>query len=260
MGFIGRIFGGSDSSRNRNAADALWHPDQYRGESAVAVTATQLDHKVASPGERRRIYAAWIDFFSSPTPITVLDLRSRVPQELLDSLRGQPQLEALHLKWGPYRDIGVVGQLPALATLALGGATALESVEAIRGRDGLIALTVEQAHRVTDPSPISTLRNLRDLAYGGYVGSDKPVVLENVRWIEPLKELRSLDLPGTRLLDADVSPLLELSSLEELNLPLRRTYRAQVFEFAATSRAFAGLAAKYTAYDEWSSEMRRESS
>ena len=46
-----------------------------------------------------------------------------MPQQLLDSIAGQPQLEALLVKWGPYRDVKAVGQLGNLTTLRLGGAT-----------------------------------------------------------------------------------------------------------------------------------------
>jgi hypothetical protein len=239
-------------------SEILWSPDQYSGEASVAVTATQLDDRIVpSASGRRRILSAWIEFFSThKTAIKELHLRSRVPQELLDSLIGQPQLATVHLKWGPYRDISVLSSLPLLSKLTLGGATALGSLEPLRDRASLVDLSVAQGHRITDLSPISSLLNLVDLRFAGYIGSDKLVRLEDLCWVEPLATLRSLDLGGARLVNPDLSPLLRLPRLEELRLPLRRQYRAQVFELASTSPAFAELAAEYTAYDAYVSLTR----
>lgn len=247
-------------SRKRAGAahdEVLWNPDQYRGQAVVSVTATQLDHVVESAAQRRKIYDSWLEFFSSPTGITHLDLRSRVPQELLDSLSGQPQLEALQIKWGPYRHMGVIAELPVLSDLSLGGANRLESFEPLRDRSGLVSLSVTQAHEVTDLSPLSSLTGLTELLFGGDIGSDRPVRIPDVRWLEPLESLRALWLPGTLLVDADLSPLLSLPNLEEVHIPLRRKYRAQVFTFADHSPAFARLAEEFEAYENNRATLRR---
>lgn len=238
-----------------NNLEFLWHPDQYAGQRRVVVTATQLDDRVRTAAERHRILSAWIEFFSScPTGITEIDLRSRVPQLLLDSLSGQPQLRSLRLKWGPYRDIGVIASMPHLAQLSLGGATALESLGPLRNRSSLKELTVAQGHRISDLSPISSLPSVADLWFGGYIGSDRTVQLADLRWVAPLASLQSLGIPGTRLIDPDLSPLLELPRLDSLRLPLRRDLRAQVFHFASRSPVFAAVAAEYTAYEAWRGE------
>lgn len=240
--------------------EVLWRPDQYRGQAVVSVTATQLDHVVESAAQRRKIYDSWLEFFSSPTGITHLDLRSRVPQQMLDSLAGQPQLEALQVKWGPYCDIRVIAELPVLSDLSLGGATRLESLEPIRDRSSLVSLSVTQAHGVVDLSPLSSLSELTELLFGGDIGSDRLVRIPDVRWIEPLESLRTLWLPGTLVVDADLSPLLSLPKLEEVHIPLRRKYRAQVFTFADHSPAFARLAGEFEAYEKSRAALRQTQS
>ena len=110
---------------------------------------------------------------------------------------------------------------------------------------------------MADISPISTLTNLEDLCFGNaYPGSDKSVVLPDLAWLPPLKNLKRLALPGTRLLDSDLSPLLDLPSLESLRMPLRRQYRAQVFALAPTHPLLAQLASEYTSFDEWTTSTR----
>ena len=66
----------------------------------IHVQATQLDRKVASAAKRRRIFTDWVAFFSTTTTaITSLHFVSRVPQDLLDAIAGQPQLTRLRVKW-----------------------------------------------------------------------------------------------------------------------------------------------------------------
>ena len=170
---------------------------------------------------------------------------------------GQRQLDSIQIKWGPYRDVAVLGDLPLLTDIGLGGATALESLDPLRDLSQISTLFVEQSHRVADISPISTLANLEDLCFGNAnPGSDKSVVLPDLAWLPPLQNLKRLALPGTRLVDSDLSPLLSLPNLESLNMPLRRQYRAQVFALGPTHPLFAQWAAKYTALDEWVASTR----
>ena len=99
---------------------------------------------------------------------------------------------------------------------------------------------------------------MTSLTFGnGYPGSDKSVVLPDLNWIRSLRELRTLALPGIRLLDPDLSPLLELPKLERLRLPLRRQFRKQVFDLAQKSSVFADVAEEYEALDAWKASMRK---
>ena len=230
---------------------ALWRVEQYAGQRVVAVEATQLDYEGLTASDRREILRSWVTFLEdAPTNIEDLTFVSRVPQRLLDSVSGQPQLRKLAVKWGPYRDLTVLHRLQSLDTLRLSGATAVESIAPIAQLPNLSSLAISQAHRVDAPPVLRTLTSLRTLSFGNAsLGSDRSVELPDLQWVSHLRELRHLDLPGTRILDPDLSPILELPNLEMLGLPLRRAYRKQVFALAATSNVFGKLAADYEAYD-----------
>ena len=234
-----------------------WRPSQYQGEATIGIAATQLDNKGLGPAERRRILGEWIEFLSSsPTNIRELQFVSRVPQELLDSVAGQQQIEALAVKWGPYRDVAALGALAHLATLRLAGATALGSLQPLIGLPNLVSLNVSQAHRLDGTNALSELVGLTSLSFGNdHPGSDKSMVIADLRWVEPLQGLRSLALPGTRLVNPDLSPLLALPHLAELTLPLRRAYRKQVFSFAEASPLFAQVARKFEEYESWKAQL-----
>jgi hypothetical protein len=238
---------------------ALWSVDQYNDQTSVNIAATQLDPpRVATTQDRRRILGEWVHFLeTTPTKITQLRFVSRVPQELLDAVAGQPQLRSLEVKCGPYESIAALTGLQQLEEVALNGATRLLELAPLTALPGLTRLTVSQAHRLKDLETLSELRTLRNLRFGNASpASDKNFDLPDVSWVVPLSELTTLTLPGTRILDPDLTPLLALTKLTTLGLPLRRSYRKQVFEFAAHSAPFAALAKDYEALDAWNREHR----
>ncbi len=239
-------------SRDSGAA-ILWRVDQYAGQTSVRVAATQLDLQSLGGVERRTILAEWIHFFAStPTNIRHLDLVSRVPQELLDAVAGQTNLRSIDVKWGRYHDISPLSELRLLERVSLGGASQLASLAPLSSLSVLSALTVSHAYQLDDITALSDLRSLRALRFGNSsLGSDRSVVIADLLWVPGLSELRTLDLPGTRILNPDLTPILALENLETLGLPLRRSYRKQIFEFAERSAVFARLAAEYEAYEAW---------
>ncbi|PPF79528.1 hypothetical protein C5B96_12485 [Subtercola sp. Z020] len=241
---------------------ALWHVDQYDNQSSVSVAATQLDPpRAVTARDRQRILGEWVNFFETArTSITHLRLVSRVPQELLDALAGQPQLRSLEVKWGPYESIAALAGLQRLDHVTLNGATGLLRLAPLTALPELTRLTVSQAHRLHDFETLSEVKTLRTLRFGNASpASDGNCDLPNVSWVTPLSELTDLTLPGTRILDPDLSPILTLTKLTKLTtlgLPLRRSYRKQVFELAAHSAPFAAVAKEYEALDAWKKQHR----
>ncbi|WP_448811037.1 hypothetical protein [Agromyces bauzanensis] len=132
----------------------------------------------------------------------------------------------------------------------------LLSLAPLTGLRNLTELSVDQAHRLDDPASLGSFTRLTSLEFGnGSLGSDKSVVLPDLEWVRPLKELRTLALPGTRIVDPDLSPLLDLPRLEQLRLPLPRQFRKQVFDLAETSKVFANVATQYEDLDTWRTSM-----
>ena len=242
-----------------NARVSIWYPEQYQGETNLAATATQLtDSQLASTrysksSAARGVLNEWIDFFAAgPTPILHLRLSSRVPQELLNSLAGQPQLESLELKWGSYSDLTALSKLTRLNRLSLGGAKKVIDFTPITKLSGLESLFIDGAFLAEDLRPLGTLTTLRELTYGSaHPGTDRNVTIPDFDWISPLVNLQRLWMPGIRLVHADVSVLAQIHSLVSIRLPLRRGYRKQVEQLASSHSAFAVLAKEYEAYDDY---------
>jgi hypothetical protein len=197
-----------------------------------------------------------VEFLSVDANIVELSLASRTPQQLLDAASGQRGLRRLEVKWGPYRDLSAVSTLKDLEDVALGGATGVDSLEPLLSLPALALLFVSQAHKA-DGTVLGAAVGVRELCLGNASpGSDRNFDLPDIRWVSGLVELRRLDLPGPRIIDPDLTPILELPHLEELRLPLRRAYRTQVFEFASHSEVFARVATNYEEYDAFVNSTR----
>ena len=224
--------------------------EQYEGSSSVFVSATQFDPSEATPAAARRILGEWVEFFTATaTRITRLELTSRVPQVLLDAVGHQSQLEHLSLSWGPYSDLAPLRALQNLRSLSLGSAVAVRDLSPLTSLLHLESLVLEQPHRVDELAPLGELTTLRELIFGASISSDRVVRVRGFDWIRPLTRLRTLLLPGVSMNIDEVAVLLELPELERLGLPLRRRYRALVFEHAEHNAAFADAARRYEEYE-----------
>lgn len=214
----------------------------YDGGDAAIVAATQLESPLVTRSSARRIFDEWQEFFRAPTPIRHLRLASRVPQELLDALAGQSQLETLSVKWGPYRDLSPLSGLAALHDLRLGGATKVVDLSPLVALRSLTALDLDQVVSVADPSVLGRMTTLTSLAFGNAnPGSDRLVKIGDLEWVSPLRHLKTVRLVQVKLASRDLTPLLALPLLERVELSMRREFRDQVRDLAARSPAFAEL-------------------
>lgn len=215
-------------------------------------------HGVTKRSEQKRILAEWVEFLGeSTTRITDLNLACRVPQDLLDATGGQPQLESLAVKWGPYSDLNALSSMKALRTLSLGGARAVTDLRPLATFGKLQTLVVDQPFALSNPEVIGQLQSLEYLAFGnGHLGSDRTLDVSDLEWIGQLPNLRTLHLPGTRLPAEQLATLAALPELVELRIPLRRAYRKTVFDLAPGNTAFADLAREYEGLEELRANWR----
>ena len=231
----------------------LMRVEEYDGRADLEITPTQLaSNGLVTAAEQRRILRDWIAFLAdAPLPIRRLSFFSRVPQELLDAVAGQRQLEHLSVKWGPYSDLSALRRLTGLQSLWLQGATSVTDLAPLTSLASIDTLVVDQPFRVADPGPIGELTTLRDLSYAAaHLGTNRVLRIDSLEWVRSLRELEILGLAGTRIPAEALATLLELPRLVSLSIPLRRHYRATVVEDAQRSAAFAEVARKYDSSDE----------
>ena len=217
-------------------------PEEYGGGAELMLGTESFS------GRGSKVWAKYLA--SAVIPATRIDVRGSTPQEFLDSLSNQVQLESLEVKYGSYSELTPLAGLSNLTSLRLRGATKVLDIGPLASLPHIEDLLIDRAFLVRDLSPLGALTTLRGLTYGNdYPGSDKSVEIESFGWARTLKRLEVLRFPGTRILETDFSVLLKLPNLRDLSLPLRRSYRKQVFSLAERSEAFASLAKAYVSYE-----------
>lgn len=175
--------------------------DYTSGDSAYIV-ATQVDfHDVNgvpipyTDSEKRKIVKEWCNFLvSNPTVFRRLYFRSRVPQELFDAACQQVNLETLHFKWGPYRDISALRNLKKLRVLYIGTGASVTSIEPLGDLDHLRALQIENFQKIEDYAALGRLTNLEMLEI--FPATLQTIHISNLDFLKSLTSLRSVWIPA----------------------------------------------------------------
>lgn len=137
-------------------------------------------------------------------------------------------------------------------TLVVEDGRSLTSLEPLRGLSEIETLMIDRPFGIVDLSPLATLSAVRHVRYGNAdLGNLKTVAIPGLGWVRSLPALERLELIGVRLIDPDLSPLLDVPLLRELSLPLRRAYRRTVFAYAEGNAAFLELAGRYRGLDDF---------
>ena len=195
---------------------------EYDGQPEVRVRATQLGTNYTT-NAARRVVDEWVAFFlQGPSPIQRLELTTRTPRRLFESLSGQRQLTSLRVKWGDYCDLSPLSGLAELTELELRGASHVTDLGALSGLTRLRLLTIEGFRRIEDPAPLGELTLLTDLELGGDWRANRNAHLPTLAFLRSLTNLTDLLVHTLVVDDRDYSPLLDLPRLERVRvMPVR---------------------------------------
>jgi hypothetical protein len=190
---------------------------EYDRQKHAWITCTQLGRPY-SAADQRRIVREWCDFFRSSPPLRELALRSRVPTELFDALCDHAKLTRLHVKWGPVSDLTCLAGLRNLEGLSL-GTTGVRDISPIGALPKLRMLQLNNFKHVIDFGAISHATNLESLDIAGYWQGPQKIHMLNPDFVRPLVKLKALSISCAIIDKFDISPLLQLSDLQYLDLP-----------------------------------------
>lgn len=130
-----------------------------------------------------------------------------------------PDLKYLRLRNGKQDEIPDLSCLRSLEVLILANMTRVKSIDFIQGMGSLKTLFISDINNLYDLSPISRLKQLRELSLenGGMNGVGKPV--KSMEPLSRLKELRYLHFGLTvENRNYDVTPLFALKKLQKLTI------------------------------------------
>jgi hypothetical protein len=153
----------------------------------------------------------------------------RYSEPNLRPLGHQETLEALVMKEGPQlKSLIGIDQLPALREIGLFGATRLQDISGFG--DAITALKLRRLELQSCPR-VETLDALANVIRLEFLNVSECGHIQSLRPLIALHELRILYLySSTRILDGDLTPLMQLPHLTELRMQNRRDYRPSVRE------------------------------
>lgn len=198
---------------DRGRIREIEYPEDYAGEEAIQVAATQLDS--LSDRAKSKLVEAWMDFFSAgPTPIKNLEFTTRTPRRLLDSLSAQTQLESLCVKWGDYADLEPIRGMRNLRSLHFQSLPSVKTLEPLTNHPAITSLVLEGLRDAHDMGPIGTIPHLRKLNLGGDSNSLRISHIDSLDFVRGLPDLEELLLQCLTVDSLDYSPLLSLKKLK----------------------------------------------
>lgn len=182
---------------------------EYEGQERICISCTQLpdsrypialvkdgDPKIYgkpegySPKEQRQILKEWIEFLrGEPKILRGLHFSSHVPQRLFDAACCQVNLEELRFKWGNYKDLSALENLPLLKFLYVGSGAGVQDIAPICKMESLVALNVENFKKVEDFSALTALKNLETLMIQSTIMGR--IIMKDLEFLRDMPNLRS---------------------------------------------------------------------
>jgi hypothetical protein len=192
-------------------------PEEYKGEEYAEIACTQLDDKT----EQKKIVKRWCDLLrAEQLPLRFVWFVSRHSQQLFDAICHQQNLEGLWIKWGVYPDVSKLANLTSLKYLHLGGGASIPGISSVHGLKELRCLETSHLYKITDYSFLANLEQVDDLTIeGDPYSAMKHVVLDSLRFLESMPQLKRLELSMMRVKDHSYLPVTKLNDLVSLSLP-----------------------------------------
>jgi len=192
---------------------------EYEGQERVCISCTQLPdsrYPIAlprtvvsnpnpkiygklegySPKEQKLILKEWVEFLqANPKTFKGLHFSSHVPQRLFDAACCQANLEELRFKWGNYKDLSALENLPMLKYLYIGSGAGVQDLTPICNIKSLVVLSVENFKRIEDYSPLTALENLEELTiHSAMLGR---IAMSDLEFLRDMPNLRSFATGAT---------------------------------------------------------------
>ena len=133
----------------------------FKGGDSLLLECTQLGGK---PSRQTRIVREWCDFFISSNTMRELYVSTRLPIHLFEANCHQTELRQFGFKWGPIKDLSPISRLAKLTHLGI-GSSSVTDLTTLAKLKSLTMLSIENADRLSDHSPLGKLRDLQYLHF-----------------------------------------------------------------------------------------------
>ena len=168
--------------------------------------------------EKKKIISEWLDILPNLNKLKSLSIRHKVDIEFFQKICQIDSLESLEIWSSNIADISEISKLKNLKRLDLKGFNKLINIKPVTKLKELQKFSIEKSFIIENYRCISELNNLIGLQLNGDLFAPKNLKLENISFINELKNLEHLDLLNCNILSKDLSPINELKNLKRLDI------------------------------------------
>lgn len=167
---------------------------------------------------RKEIERKWIDTLPKLEKVKALSVRHRVKQDFFEAICQMPNLEQLFFWSSTAEDISSIAKLTRLQRLKLWSFTRLIDISPLLYLRTLKVLSIDNCFKVENYEVLGEMPWLIGLELCGDTFAPKYLRLNSLKPFISLKNLKHLDLSVASIIDKSFESILEMESLERLDL------------------------------------------
>jgi Leucine-rich repeat (LRR) protein len=192
--------------------------DVYDVEN-LSIVSLAMDFAPATPNKlRKEIERKWIDTLPLLKKVKVLSIRHRVNQEFFEAISEMANLEQLFFWSSSVENISSIAKLNKLQHLKLRSFPQLTDISPLLSLKNLTVLSIDNCFKVENYEVIGKMARLVGLELCGNTFAPKYLRVSSLKPFTNLKNLKHLDLSMASIIDKSYESILELKSLERLDL------------------------------------------
>jgi len=192
--------------------------EAYKAEKLfISILASDFSPEV-SLDYRKDLEAKWLETIPTLDHVKSISLRHKVDQNFFEAVCGMKNLECLTFWTSTVQNISSIIKLKKLKRLDIDSFSRLLDISPLQKLLNLEILTISNSFKIINYETIGKLTNLKGLAIQGDQIAPRNLRLKSLKPFSKLKVLKHLDLTSTRVIDDSYDTLLDMESLQRLDL------------------------------------------
>ena len=193
--------------------------DDIFSATELCIITLAIDFPVGtSLKHRKELEDKWIDLLPRLDSVKTLSVRHRVNQDFFEAICKMKNLKQLHFWTSTVEDISSISKLQKLQRLDLDSFSRLTDISPILTLKNLQLLSIENSFKVENYDLIGQMTHLKGLRLGGDTFAPKNLQLKSLKPFNNLKHLKHLDLSTLSVVDNSYETILGLENLERFDI------------------------------------------
>jgi hypothetical protein len=193
--------------------DDVYDTENLQIVSLAMDYANGISDKIRKENERK-----WIDNLPGLAKVKAISVRHRVKQDFFEAICQMPNIEQLIFWTSTVEDIASIKKLVKLKNLTIASFTRLVDISPLLSLKNLTVLSIDNCFKVKNYEIIGEITGLIGLELCGNTLAPKALKLNSLNPFTTLKNLKHLDLSSASIIDKSYECVLEMESLERLDL------------------------------------------